>query len=306
MDGDADAGAGDFEVGQVEDFAGFVEHFELFLGVAAVLEDVDVGDDVGGDLVGVDVFGDFAVVGEGLDLGVELGDTGGAGAGDGLVGRGDDVFEAEGLVKRAEGHEGDDGGAVGVGNDALGGVLSVSGVEFGDDEGDVGVHAEGGGVVDDDGTGGGGVRGEFLGDGASGGEEGDIDVGEGMGGEFLDGEFLALERDGFPGRASGCEEGELGEGKFAVGDAGKHFDSDGTGGASDGDVRRVVHERGGTLWERAGDASSGILPAGGRWLFSRKAQSKKRDKPLALLGLTLILGASDGNKPPATNEIIKV
>ena len=57
-----------------------------------------------------------------------------------------------------------DGGAVGVGDDAPRAAEGVFGVAFGDDEGHVIVHAEGGGVV--------------YHDGGSGTGEGDVDVAE--------------------------------------------------------------------------------------------------------------------------------
>src|SRR5690606_9265757 len=138
---------------KLHDLAAFVEHFELFLGVAVVGEDVDLGDDVEGDLAGVDFRGEFVAGDDGLDLFIEFDDALGAGAVNGLVAGSDDGFEAEGFVQRGKGHQRDDGGAVGIGDDAAGRVFGGLRIDFGHDEGNVRVHAEGGGVVDHDGAG---------------------------------------------------------------------------------------------------------------------------------------------------------
>lgn len=90
--GDADAGAGDSEFGEVENFATFVEHFLLLLGVAAVLESIDVWDDVVNDLVGVDFFLNGIAGDEGAGLGFEFGDALGSASGDRLISGGNDAL----------------------------------------------------------------------------------------------------------------------------------------------------------------------------------------------------------------------
>ena len=249
-DGDADAGDAGAEVRVVHDFAAFVFELHFLFGVTGVEEGVDVGEDVEGDLVRVDLDfggGEFGVVpsgaaagGPGVGLAGEFFDGLGASAGDGLVARGPDALDAEGLVQGVEGHQGDGGGAVGVGDDALVG-FDIGGVHLGDDEGDGGVHAEGGGVVDDDGSGFDGVGGEFFGDATAGAEEGDVDAFEGVRGQFFDGQLLAFERHFLAGAAGGGEEGELADGEVAFLEAAQHFDAHRSGGADDGDVLELTH-----------------------------------------------------------------
>ncbi len=152
VDGDAHAGHAGAEAGVVHDFSSFVFHFHFFLGVAGGEEGIDVGEDVEGDLVGVDLAGDGLVFGDLVDLVFEFLDGFGSGAGDGLVTGGEDAFAVEGLVERVEGHEGDCGGAVGVGEDTLV-VFDVCGIDLGDDQRDGVIHPEGAGVIDDDAAG---------------------------------------------------------------------------------------------------------------------------------------------------------
>ncbi|MFM1945333.1 MAG: hypothetical protein RI897_4315 [Verrucomicrobiota bacterium] len=148
VDGDADAGDAGPEGWVVHDFPTFVFHFHFFPGVAGGEEGIDVGEDVEGDLVGVDFAGDGLVICDLVYLIFEFFDGFGAGAGDGLVTGGEDAFAMEGLMERVEGHEGDCGGAVRIGKDAVM-TFDVLGVDLRDDEGDGVVHPEGAGVVDD-------------------------------------------------------------------------------------------------------------------------------------------------------------
>ncbi len=84
--------------------------------------------------------------------------------------------QAEGVVQGLQWQHRRHRGAVGVGDDAprRPGVQLV-GVDLGDDEGDVGVHAEGGGVVDDQRPGGDGAGRVLLGPVTSGAEQRDVD-----------------------------------------------------------------------------------------------------------------------------------
>lgn len=122
-------------------------------------------------------------------------------------------------MKGSEAHEGDDGGAVGIGDDVSRVVEGGLGVDFGDDEGDLWVHAEGRGVIDDDTSGLGGDGAEFFGDATTGGEEGDIDSLEGVFGEFFDDDVFTTEWEGLSGGAGRGEEGEFGKWKITLGEA---------------------------------------------------------------------------------------
>ena len=57
IDGHAHAGDAGAEGGMVHDFAAFVFHFRLFPGVTAGEENIDVGQDVEGDLMGINLLG---------------------------------------------------------------------------------------------------------------------------------------------------------------------------------------------------------------------------------------------------------
>lgn len=242
-DGDADAGAGDFEVGKVEDFSSFEEHFLFFFGVAVVEEGIDVGDEIVGDLARVDFGFDGLPVDEGVDLGFEFDDSLGTAAGDGLVSGGDEAFESEGAVEGGEAHQSDDGGAVGIGDDVFGVLVGGLGVDFGNDQGDLRVHAESGGVINDETAGGGGVGGKFEGDVSASGEKGKVEMGEGVFGEFLDDEVFSAKGDGRSGGAGGGEQGEVGKGEVTFFEAKKHFTANGSGGSNDGDAGVIFHGR---------------------------------------------------------------
>ena len=86
-----------------------------------------------------------------LDLAGQLVDAGDAGAGDRLVGRGDQPDQAGRVVQRLEHRHRGHRRAVGVGDDALAGAdrqSIASGLTSRDDQRDVGIHPPGRGVVD--------------------------------------------------------------------------------------------------------------------------------------------------------------
>ena len=74
-DGHAHAGAGHAEVVDPHDLATFVEHLHLFLGVAVVEKLIDVGDEVEGDLVWVDLFLHFTTLRPGAGLLLQFDDA---------------------------------------------------------------------------------------------------------------------------------------------------------------------------------------------------------------------------------------
>ena len=234
QDGDADAGGGDADGGVVEDFFGLLDHFHFFFVVAVGGVDLGV---VAEEVEGVGVGEDGVVCSRGL--------RGGRGwirgvlpwrqqqHGGGLVGGGDEAQDAVLFVDRPQGGDGDDGGAVGVGDDAFV-LFDGFGVNLRDDERDGGVHAEGGAVVDDDGSRPAAAMGPgTFGDGAAGGKEDDVHAFEAGFGQFFDGYFFALERHRLTGGAGGGEELEFLHGELALLEAGEKFDTDGAGGADD-------------------------------------------------------------------------
>jgi len=224
----------------MHDFAPFVFEFHFLARVAVGQKAVHVGQHVEGNLVGVNLPGDGFPVDDLADLPLEFGDGAGAGAGDGLVGGGEDAAAAERLVERVEGHEGDGGGAVGVGDDAAV-PADVLAVDLGDDERDRVVHAKGAGVVHHDASGLDSLGGELFGDAAAGAEERQINPAEGIGAQFLNGDFLPPEGDAFAGGTGRRQQRQPAEGEMPPFQCTDHFDADGARRTDHGHMRLTIH-----------------------------------------------------------------
>ena len=80
---------------------------------------------------------------DGVDLLFELGDALGSAAGNGLVGGGDDGFQAKCFMQWGQRHQGNDGGAVRIGDDVFRVIASGGGIDLGHDERHSFIHAEG-------------------------------------------------------------------------------------------------------------------------------------------------------------------
>ena len=135
-------------------------------------------------------------------LGVEVEEPFGALARRGLVGGHDDPLDPRQVVQRLERHHHLDGRAVGVGDDAAGDVAQGVGVDLGDDQRHLGVHAPGAGVVDDDGT---GLRGDgavLAADRRRRARQDDVDAGKGLGPQRDDVVGVAPKLDRFAGAGS--------------------------------------------------------------------------------------------------------
>ena len=140
------AGAAHLHIGQVQDLPTLVLHLHLLAGVAEVLLGPDLGDHVVGDLVGEGLGRVGLPLQARLDLLRQLPHARHAGAADGLVGGGDHGLDGAHPGQGRHGHEGHDGGAVGVGDDAFVpfGVLRV---DLRDDQRHVLPQPEGAGIV---------------------------------------------------------------------------------------------------------------------------------------------------------------
>ena len=234
-DGHARAGAADLHLGQVEDLAALVLHLHLLAGVALEGLAADLGNDVVRDLILEDLGLKVLALGKGLDLIVEFVDAALARAADGLIGRGDDRLDGAFLGEGIDGYKRDDRGAVGIRDDALV-PLHVLGVDLGNDEGNIGVEAEGARVIDehrarlDD-------RGsETLGDVVLGRAKDDVEPFKGIVGGFDDGAFLPAERD-LTARASGACDGTKGRDReIALFENFDHFLTDGARCAENTDI----------------------------------------------------------------------
>ena len=160
----------------------------------------------------------------------------------GLVGRKDHALDAVLTVDRPQRHQRGDGGAVRVGDDALV-IPDAAGVDLGDHQRDVRVHAEGRGIVDHNGACLDRNRRELAGNAAAGREQRDVDALEGALGEFLDHDLFAAERDGLAGGAGAGQRLELADRKTAAVHGGDEFGADSAGDADYRDDGIVTHFR---------------------------------------------------------------
>ena len=181
--GNPHAGAGNLEVGQTQDFPGFVAEFLLLIGFFAAIVDQRpgqrqcivgnrcyVGAQVAkryGRAVDRQFGGPVAGLGDLLRQGVH---TGQPRAGHGLVGGNVQFFQAGNIVEDGQHRDNRHGGTVRVGDNALGHRLCSLPVGLHNDEGHIGVFAPGGRVVDHGGAGGGKQGGVLLGGAATRGE----------------------------------------------------------------------------------------------------------------------------------------
>ena len=146
---------------------------------------------VEGDAVGEG--GDFqlvlgSAVQESASLIVQLGHGRRAGAGSGLVGGHHDALDGREVVERLQRDDHLDGGAVRVRNNAIM-PRHILRVHLGHHQGHVLIHAEGAGVVDHHGTGGGDRLAHLLGHGGAGREQRDVDALEGLRRHLLHGKL---------------------------------------------------------------------------------------------------------------------
>ena len=91
---------------------------------------------------------------------------------------------------------------------------NVFGIDFGNDQGDVGIHAEGTGVVDDDAAALSRFRSQFFTDRAA-GKESDIDSIEGFRLGFFNGVFLPIDHQLLTSRTVGCQQLQLAVREFS-------------------------------------------------------------------------------------------
>ena len=140
------AGAADQHLGEVQDLPALVLHLHLLAGVAEILLGPDLRDHVVGDGVGKGPGLVRLALELRLDLLGKLPHARHARAADGLVGGGYHGLDGAGLSEGRHGHQRDDGGAVGVRDDAFM-PFRVLGVDLRHDQGHVLLQPEGAGIV---------------------------------------------------------------------------------------------------------------------------------------------------------------
>ena len=143
-------------------------------------------------------------------------------------------------MEHLEGWHGGHGGAVGVGDDALGAVGQRVRVDLGDHERHLGVLPPRRGVVHDDGARRGEPGGVLLGGAAARGEDGDVDAGQVSGSDVLHLDLLAAVLQDRPGAARGGEEADGTGGEVALVEHGAHDAAHLAGGSHDGDNDAVA------------------------------------------------------------------
>ncbi len=231
------AGRGDLDRG-VHDLLGLGDHLPFLLGRAVLHEDVDMGNDVEGDLLRVDLGLDLlAGHVDALGLVPELVHRLLAGAGDGLVGRDDDAGDARPVVDRLQRHHHLRGRAVGVGDDVLAGIARDRvRVHLGHDQRHLGVVAIERRVVDHDAASLGGDGRVLLRRVRADREEGDVPAGEVEGVEVLGLQCPVAEGTLAAQRLARGEGHDLVDGKFPLGEDVEHFPAHVARGADDGDA----------------------------------------------------------------------
>ena len=196
-DRDAHAGARDLQHRNIQDLAGFVAQLLFLIGFQGAVIDEVAGHRQGviGDRChvrakvfvikrGTIVDQAHIVLANGIDLCGQRLHAGQTGAGHRLVGGHVELIQASGIVEDLQHWHGSHGGAVRVRDDALRGVLGCLGVDLGNDEGNLWVLAVGRGIIHHGRAGRGEYRGPLLRGGATGGEQGNIDVGNGLLGDL--------------------------------------------------------------------------------------------------------------------------
>ena len=214
----------------MHDLPALVLHLHLLGGIALKGLAADLGDDVIGDLV-LEYLGLHRLtLPQQLHLVHQLDGAAGAGAGHRLVAAGHNALDGAVVVQSVDGHQRNDGGAVGVGDDALV-LLHVLRIDLRHDQGHIRVHAEGAGVIHehrarlDDG------RGELLGDVVLRRAQHDVHALEGLVTGHLHGDVVALPVDSLshgPGRR---QQVQLLDGEIALGQYLHHLAAHRAGGA---------------------------------------------------------------------------
>ena len=126
----------------MHDLACLVVHLHLLLGVTVLGEDVDLRDDIVGQLIGELLDGDRLTIEHLAILGLQFLHGCGSRTRCCLIGGNMYLLDMADILDALQYHNHHDSGAVWIGNDSLGTNQCVLGIALGHYEGYVGVHAE--------------------------------------------------------------------------------------------------------------------------------------------------------------------
>ncbi len=149
--GDTDAHCRAVGIG-MHNLLSLVVHLHLLLGIAVVGEGVNLWYDIEGKLVGKLLNSRFFACKNLTVLLNKLGHGGGSCPTGGLVAGDMNASDMADVLKCLKGYNHHNSGAVGIGDYTTWTLEGISGIAFGDDEGDVLIHAEGAGIVYHDGS----------------------------------------------------------------------------------------------------------------------------------------------------------
>ena len=217
----------------MHDLPTLVLHLHFLAGIALELLAANLGNQVIGNLVGEDLGLIGLAQAQSLHLVLQLNGAAGAGAGHRLVGGSGHGLNGGNLVQGIDGGDGDDGRAVGVGNNALV-PLHILRIDFRHNQRHVGIQPEGGGIVHKDRTGLHDGRSELLGNVVFRRAQHDVHALKGGITGLLNGHVFALELHGLAGGTGRGQGHQLPHRKVPLGQDFHHFLSHGAGCAQDG------------------------------------------------------------------------
>ena len=238
--GDAHTGGGHADIRVLHNFGGFQNHLHLFLGVFVVQKDVDVRQAVEGDAMGIGLDFRFTAVEQMAHLAFQLGDALLARAAYGLVSGHHHAPNNGGGVQRLQGHHHLNGGAIGIGDDAVVFLQSV-GIHLGHHQRATLVHTPGAGVVHHHAARSHGMGCIFQRGGATRRKQGQVHAPEGFPGHFLHHQFVIPVGHLVAGRTRRRKRHHRSGGKIPLGQNVQHFAPDGACGARDGHDQRIAH-----------------------------------------------------------------
>ena len=199
----------------MHDLPAFVLHLHFFAGVAFIGLATDLRNQVESDLVREDLGLVGFTLSQCIHLVLQLHRTFCTCTGNGLISRGGHGADGGDGVQGIDSSQGDDGGAVGVTDNAI--VPSyILGVNLGNDQRHLGIHTESRGVIHKHSACGLDSGSKTLSDIVLGSAQDDVHALKSGVASFLNGDFLALEHQSLAGTAAACQRDQLAHGEVAL------------------------------------------------------------------------------------------